>query len=557
MNKKKGFTLIEILMALGIFSVIAGVIFSFLSMGIKSHSMIAKEYDIQSDMRVVSQTVNNVVREATATYIKNKDDLSKLTKGWNYIIYDRENKQIVQFTSPNSKTAHRRVVLADLKGTNDLEYNIEFIAKSKDMLAFNLYADISNNDNIQQRIIETELRAINTLGGIDSTEVGGIGKSGNTLAYSTRGMTHGGSTQVTNAPITAVSMVLDTSGSMKNTMGSQTRIQALKSEAKELLMNLNNIADEARKVGGEADIYVSLVPFSSNAIEKSIISMEKIPSEGLNTTIDGLVASGGTNTGDGMRIGLRELESFKTGKTDEERKVNNFMIILVDGETSMSSINKFEKKNPRPVRSDKIGTYVKYENYGGLSNEESINRLGQVNIKEIYYYDKPNDGYDSYGWYSRKNYFLFEGRKYYHNEYSLKYDVEPVYLMDLYGASSSEWKYSEVYYDEINPPFSWGRGNNIDYFSTIYTDKIGAKIKEFTNKEGENIKVYVIAFTDVEKERSSCEGIGISTGAQMSGSRHYFTAGSSDELKKVFEQISGDIKKTIQVEMGGDLSKPE
>lgn len=546
MNRKKGFTLIEILMALGIFSVITGVIFSFLSMGIKSHSMIAKEYDIQSDMRVVSQTVNNVVREAKATFIKNKDNIDPnkinpkdFTNGWNYIIYDKKENKILQFTTPteqklkeNPNAPHTSRVLAELNGINGLEYDLKFIATSKDMLEFNLY--LKKEDGTLERSIETELKAINTLGGIDCTEVGGLGQSGNTLAYSTREMSYGKSSGTDKTPTVAVSMVLDTSGSMEDSMGDKTRIGALKDEANILLINLSDVVEASN---GAADIRVSLIPFSNGG--NVIKSMESVLSSVLIEEIKDLRANGGTNTGDGMRLGLQQLMDFNTN--NEDKKINNFMIILVDGATSMSSIKKFEK--------DDIAVLV----------NQSRNGYNQEGDK-IYQYIQPNDGND--GTRIRpKYYFWHNNRKYYHNSYSLRYEIIPIFagLKDKTSSSDDDWRSygRRIFYNEIIPAPPWGIGNDLDYIGTKYTEIIGNEIKNFTNKEGEHIKTYVIAFTNVQDEKKSCADLGRFTNAQKSESGNlYFDAGSQNELKKVFELIKDDIKKTIEIEMGGDLDRP-
>ena len=98
------------------------------------------------------------------------------------------------------------------------------------------------------------------------------------------------------------------------------------------------------------NINLSITPFSNTAnsvkdddengddFNKMMSLKDEIEDGKIKGIIDSIKASGGTNTGDGMRRGFYSIVDFNN--ENQDKAIKNFMIILVDGETNLASITE-------------------------------------------------------------------------------------------------------------------------------------------------------------------------------------------------------------------------
>ena len=104
MKERKGFTLVELLIVLALMSIIITFGTGYLTFGSKGHSMTFEEFNIQSDLRIVSQKINSIIREASATFILHREDAELLTDEWNYIMLNEDKTGLFEYNwNPTTK----------------------------------------------------------------------------------------------------------------------------------------------------------------------------------------------------------------------------------------------------------------------------------------------------------------------------------------------------------------------------------------------------------------------------------------------------------------------
>lgn len=361
MGKKKGFTLIELIIAMGIGLMVMIIAYNVLFVGIKGHSNTLKSFEEQSDIRYAIETTNNAIRFSTVGFAVTGDDFKPtiengdvkgLVKPWNYIGLGPDNKSIVhyKYVPIDDKTGYYKMdVLA--KGIDNLTYDLKFTKPNESQESKIIRYILKVNSNEKSETIATEVEAINALHIIDW---GDAKNPSVALAYRIEE-----TPEIHKKPIAAISMVLDTSGSMNWGMnGEGTTIKSSNPVRLNLLKNtLTDPTEGLFSIFKESDAFVSLVPFSTNAniphknynnrFTKEVASKfynVKNEKTTLENMVKELVADGGTNTGDGMRRAYYQLEKFNDEKNSvynlsTNQKVKNYMIVLVDGVTTAGSAN--------------------------------------------------------------------------------------------------------------------------------------------------------------------------------------------------------------------------
>ena len=367
MSRKKGFTLIELIMAIGIGLMVMVIAYNILFVGIKGHSNTLKSFEEQSDIRYAIETTNNAIRFSTVGFAVTGDDFKPtiengdvkgLVKPWNYIGLGPDNKSIVhyKYVPIDDKTGYYRMdVLA--KGLDNLTYDLKF-TKPKESQESKIIRYILNvNSKGKSETIATEVEAINAIHIIDW---GDAKNPSVAFAYRTEE-----TPEIHKKPVAAISMVLDTSGSMNWGMnGEGTTIKSSNPVRLNLLKNtLTDPTEGLFSIFKESDVFVSLVPFSTNAniphknynnrfTKEDASKFYNVKNEKttLENMVNELVADGGTNTGDGMRRAYYQLIKFNDEKNSvynlsTNQKVKNYMIVLVDGVTTFGSANILVSQN--------------------------------------------------------------------------------------------------------------------------------------------------------------------------------------------------------------------
>ncbi len=356
MKKRKGFTLVELIITISIIGLVFVLSGDFVINTFRVPDRTMREYNIQSNMRLVSTKITRIVRDASATFAVYRVNHNNLTAGWNYIIPSLDRTSVVEYIW-NGTTWDSRTVVEPLDGvTYTLAFDKLSPAYADNLLQYDIVATIEG----ETRTIRSEVEALNSLQVIDR---GSSTYPANALAYRSDPRP----TQVSDTKA-AISFVLDKSGSMAWRMnGSDTandlstnpdyhsRMKKLRDEANRLIDNLAT----------NPNIYAAIVPFDSNA--NGTYNMEPVQigesaNSILKTAINALVAGGGTNTGDGIRRGYYTVSQFKEDNPTYE--VMNFMIILVDGVTTFYSAHEVEHPG------DQLSDYTFVNGFNNIDDVE-------------------------------------------------------------------------------------------------------------------------------------------------------------------------------------------
>ena len=323
-HRKNGFTLIELIVAMALVSIVVALAFNILVFGNKVQKNSTNEYNLQSSVRIATEQVNKIVRYSTALFTIPVSSFveSNLSAGWNYFGLSQDKSEIVLYSWNGTKHVKSVVVPSQ----TDLTYNLKFKkynAQATDKL-LNFTVSAGLNDSSSSKFsVDTQLEALNALQVVDR---GTILNPATAIAFRTDNRPTG--------VYGAISLVMDKSGSMAwNLNGgdsgpsSERRISILKTDA---IQMVNEFAKEE-------NIAISLVPFEDSANNPNPFRIASQQTADLINDINGMTANGGTNTGDGMRRGYYRLKEFDANLASSLR-ASNYMIILVDGVSTFASV---------------------------------------------------------------------------------------------------------------------------------------------------------------------------------------------------------------------------
>ncbi|MBP8988744.1 MAG: VWA domain-containing protein [Clostridia bacterium] len=356
MNKKnyashqKGFTLIELIIAMSLLGIVSSVAFSFIIFSAKVVDESGKEAEIQASTRITLYETTKIIRYSTAVFTIPRSSFrpDNLDRGWDYIgiqkvvITPAQNGnpaeygyEIVKYTYDKTTNTHNQTIL--LSAQKGISFSFLFDKENPDnfdsLLKFTIegYPSGSVDEYGHPRptlSVTSETEAQNSLQVIDLA-------SDNDPAYAIAFR----SEERQKSVVGHVTMVLDKSGSMANDMrgysvgygSNSSRISILKTEA-------NKMIDAFAQ---EDNIDIALVPFATSANTPNNNPVQfynaKTNTPNLHTLVNAMNAVGGTNTGDGLR---RAYWAFKTHNAEVPSGINvkNYVIILVDGVTTFASV---------------------------------------------------------------------------------------------------------------------------------------------------------------------------------------------------------------------------
>lgn len=494
MKKRKGITLVELLLALSLVAIIIVIGTNFLLVGVKGHAITIDEFNIQSNTRLISSKINSIIRDASGVFVLHRDDAKNLTEEWNYIMLNDDKTKLLEYSWDSTSKSHTVKELAT--GLNEVNFDLEFIKNnpSDEDKLLEFYLKVTSKG--KEKVINTELEAKNALQVVDRSYL----NKGNTLSY--RYDSRLGDASNAQA---VVAMVLDRSGSMAGNMLGETdrwgnyinvddsktdsnkhsRLKKMKAEAVRLVT----------KLAEKPNINISIIPFNSNANNPGNMLLANTPSN-LTTLIStindtNLKATGGTNTGDGIRRAYYRIKEFNENVNNINKTNKNFMIILVDGVTTFAS------------------THV-------------------INREEVYYYDYQGDSIK----YNNKTY-VYIGYDNWYGDYVYRYE----YIEYVTGNSDIENSQMTNYNSKSTIGKYAGDGRSLDPWGTAYVNVIGDMVKKYKEGTNEAIQVYVIGFSADPDDHGSLGDIAKAT----RGDTVYYKAGDSKALEEIFKAIQRDI----------------
>ena len=316
---QKGFTLVEMIMAIMLMSLIALIIGVIFNTMFSSRELIEREASIQAEMRTSMQYVDRTVGKATSIFIlddsKFKGSKQGPTREWSYIGLSADGKKVMNYVWNKQKQDWDISELGTKSLYNmklDLEFKTEGAYQDNRLISYNLSGKYPDTNN--KLSIDTAISALNTKQVFSKVAKG---KKGIAIAYRTD--------PIQGQMNIAVSFVFDTSGSMKwdlqggrvERTGKESRINILRKKSEIMIKDLAEIGN----------ISVNLVGFSNSGkyIQQNFSNLDNGTKSIIEAINDEKKVSpnGVTNPGDGLRYGMVSLQS--------QPAQLKYIVLLTDG----------------------------------------------------------------------------------------------------------------------------------------------------------------------------------------------------------------------------------
>lgn len=344
MKNRKGVTLLEVILTVALIGLIVPIGTNIFLLGNKYQKVSAAEVDMQANTRLVSEQINNITRFATKIHTIPRSSFQDSVDGvrdpiTSYIGITKSGDVVIDEPGEAGQPRKIKYLAKKQPGIDyELVYDRALDSEGKEMDKVLSFSIVGKKDG---KIVNEIVSKVDVLNSVNIDHLGTPGDPAVAIAYS---MVEPGSQEwIEMSPDAYITLVLDTSGSMAWDMGGKStsinkdkRIQILKDKALKMIDRLTAL---------DFNIYVSVVPFNYNANNpKEFKNLQDAAElQELKGIINGLAASGGTNTGDGIRRAYYRLKN-KSDSLPSESKITQHMMILVDGETNIET-KKITNKN--------------------------------------------------------------------------------------------------------------------------------------------------------------------------------------------------------------------
>lgn len=553
-KNRQGFTVIELIVAIAIASILIIISINLLGVTNKTHSLSLKEYDLQSAIRRAAEETNQAARYSKAvfavpqTFVASTD---KMDPGWDYIMVSHDGKRIISMEYDDNEDKEEFVERVLVPEHENIRYEIFFEKESKaeadNVIRFVISAyivDKNGNKTAEKAVYGTTLESVNAVQVADKgTGIPGEGVQGASpsiaLAHRSDGRTSGKGRN----DFAYITLVVDTSGSMKEKPNGDSTRNVKESRiylVKEALTGYNTgKTGIIQKFAKEENIHISLVPFSLTANYPTTTANEKPDwvhpvydvfnedeKNELIGEIDKLIADHGTNTGDGLRRAYYLHDSFR-GRMgiNEKYPIHHYMILLVDG------------KSTYDVREgswdSKRGSYTYKDGWGYNTTATNRWRFKPTGSNII-----TNENWWTFINHSNSVYYLEDGN------IKLTTPINYIYASGQSGNKAPQLNYSIV-----------GTGtettNNLNNIGTRYVAAVGNNlIKNFKDQDEKEIKSYIIGYA--KNLEANINDIGEAIGTDPNKIYAYT---KDFDINEVLQDIANDIMADFWIVAGPQIRK--
>ncbi len=573
-----GFTLVEVILAVALISLVIILSSNMLIFGTNSQKMTVKEYSIQSDLRRAIEQTNELIRYSKAVFAVPESFVSPdsaMDPGWSYLMVSPDGKRIVTMEYDDGLKTHvEKVVAEEAEGIlYALSFDKDESANGDTVLKYKIHAynsDGAGNKTDEKIVYETTIETINAIQVVDK---GTDSSPSIALAFRSDGQTSGkGKNQ-----IAYITIIMDISNSMNNTPSGGGSSDSETTNSRVAKVRSALIGDGTSKGNGiiqlfskEENVFISLVPFANTAnypsphansnpagqhpiyevykdsdLNSLITTIKNTKADGHDTKKYGS-GQGGTNTGDGLRRAYYLHDTFRTRMSamgtpiNDKDQVHHYTILLVDGVTT------FETE------------YYKYDDNGFYMDSGRNETFNKKTYKRFNW----NTDWKS----SKKSDFLPDGNM--GLDYLSSY-TPPSDALEINGAPYE----GTINYKDYNWLWGWsnegysgriveyGRKNNsLDRMvltgngsSTInnssYVSSVGSKIQGFEDSAG--IRSYIIGYASGLTTNINYIGDKIGTGAAY----RYKFDDPNFNLDEIFKNIATDIMADFWLAAGPQIVK--
>lgn len=573
LNKNtKGFTLIEVIIAIALVSLVILISSNILMLTMNSHKLTEKEYSLQSELRRASEKTNEIVRYSKAVFaVPNNfvSSVSSMDTGWDYLMASPDGKRIVIMKYDEVSNQHIETVVVN--ESENVRYELVFekdtTATSDTFLKYKIYAystDDEGNRVGEKIIYETTVETVNAIQIVDK---GTESSPSIALAFRSDGQTSGkGKNQ-----IAYVTIVIDTSNSMNQTPsggGSNTS----ETTSSRIYRVRNALVGDGTNTGKgiiqmfskEENVFISLVPFANTAnypsphantnpsgqhpfyeVYKStdantlITTVKDLKADGYKTIYGG--GQGGTNTGDGLRRAYFLHDSFRARMSangtpiSDDDQVHHYMILLVDGETTFeTALSKYTDSGFYTNTDTNVLIGSNYYRRFNWQTNWNVSKISDYELDgniplSVIPVDEPL---------TRVNYgsgkVNYKARDYWGYWYNLSYNGRYA----LYGDKNNDFNSTQI------------TGNGSSTISnSSYIRTIGNLIQGFEDSAG--IRSYLIGYASGLNTNISYIGNQIGT-----DTTHRYVYNSADfNLEEIFKNIATDIMADFWIAAGPQIRK--
>lgn len=512
-RNQRGFTLLEVILTIMIMSLVYLVVSNVFTLTIRTNRIANNEFDLQSNMRVVSESLNQSIKFSPAVFTLKKETFEKEKKpGWRYFGIEEEKdalgnltgaKQVVEYIpiiekeeiingetvvtyKTDAPTHTRKLLIDEPEDTNfNLYFTKDISAENGKLLEF-VIEGIQDNSIQRKMTVKTQLQALNAM------VVEHAGNPAVAIAYKEE--VPGKRVKGTQEAYAVITLVLDKSGSMGTSMGSKSRIQVLNDKTNQLISDLKEAGDK---------IYISVIPYDTrvSGYNMTLPNFVNINDMGLVS----LTRGGNTNTGEALLKSYQMLINRPGLNIPAGAKVNYYNILLTDGDPTEFSY--YQLRNDHRTFQTSL---------------RDTNNFIRTDGDDFYYRDK---------WSSLS--YIRNSRTYNIN-YNSRADDPGSYFLGIFFPG-------------------WGE------YSMNYTKRIA---KEYISTSPLNIKSYIIGFgsgnDELSKEIASyCVGLNSKVNNPLNKpnekgeqTKAYYSATSAEELDIVYSELTEMIKGDMWHVMG-------